>query len=78
MLAPQQTIMRASANLHSEGAAASLQTLIFLDFEHATYLSNYQSLAQISILLERPKALQHAPRIRLINRNINVKLLFFF
>lgn len=28
-------------------------------------------------LQKRPTAPQHAPRIRLINRNINVKLLFF-
>ena len=34
MLAPQQTIVRASANLRCEGADASLPTLIFLDFEH--------------------------------------------
>ena len=37
MLAPQQTIMRASANLRCEGAVASLPTLIFLDFEHPIY-----------------------------------------
>ena len=36
MLAPQQTIMLASANLRCEGAGASLPTLIFLDFEHPT------------------------------------------
>ena len=36
MLAPQQTIMRASANLRCEGAGASLPTLIFLYFEHPT------------------------------------------
>jgi len=36
MLAPQQTIMRASANIRCEGAVASLQALIFLDFEHPT------------------------------------------
>ena len=38
MLAPQQTIMRASANRHCEGAGTSFPTLIFLDFEHPTYL----------------------------------------
>ena len=37
MLAPQQTIMRASVNLRYEGAGASLPTLIFLDFEHPIY-----------------------------------------
>ena len=36
MLAPQQTIMLASANLRCEGADASLPTLIFLYFEHPT------------------------------------------
>ena len=36
MLAPQQTMMRANANLRCEGAAASLQALGFLDFEHPT------------------------------------------
>ena len=37
MLAPQQTIMRANANLHCEGAGASLPTLNHLDFEHPIY-----------------------------------------
>ena len=37
MLAPQQTIMRASANLRYEGATASLPILNFLDFEHPIY-----------------------------------------
>jgi len=37
MLAPQQTIMWASANLRCEGAVAFLPTLIFLDFEHPTF-----------------------------------------
>ena len=32
MLAPQQTIMRASAKLRCEGAVASLLTLNYLDF----------------------------------------------
>ena len=36
MLVPQQTIMRASANLRCEGAGASLPTLNHLDFEHPT------------------------------------------
>ncbi len=36
MLAPQHTIMLASANLRCEGAGASLPTLILLDFEHPT------------------------------------------
>ena len=36
MLAPQHTIMLASANLRCEGAGAFLPTLIFLDFEHPT------------------------------------------
>ena len=46
MLAPQQTIMQASANLRSEGAAASLPTLIFLNFEHPTlkgWIDSYES-----------------------------------
>ena len=37
MLAPQQTIMRANANLRYEGAGASLPTLNHLDFEHPIY-----------------------------------------
>ena len=37
MLAPQQTIMRASANLRYESATASLPILNYLDFEHLIY-----------------------------------------
>ena len=37
MLAPQQTIMRASANLRYESATASLPILNYLDFEHPIY-----------------------------------------
>ena len=48
MLAPQQTIMRASANLRCEGAAASLQTLIFLDFEHPTWKAEFSKSPIIS------------------------------
>ena len=44
MLALQQTIMRASANLRCEGAGASLPTLIFLDFEHPSCRSGYSGV----------------------------------
>ena len=48
MLAPQQTMMRASANLRCEGAAASLQALIFLDFEHPTWKAEFSKSPIIS------------------------------
>ena len=39
MLAPQQTIMGASANLRSEGAAANIKCF---DFEHPTFQGRWR------------------------------------
>jgi len=47
MLAPQQTIMGASANLRSEGAAANIKCF---DFEHPTFQGRWRLFTNLDFM----------------------------